>query len=62
MVESQIQDNFSFKYCATLAYVLCNHFDYTHAHVANLTKVDPRFELHDENSSSHVNQVELYSS
>ena len=54
-----MQDRSSCKFCTSMAYFLCNHFDDTHAYVDNLTQVDPGFALHDENSSSCVNQTEF---
>ena len=33
--------------------------NHAHEYVDNLTQADPRFALHDENSSSRVNQMEL---
>ena len=47
------------KFCITMAYFLSKQLNHTHAYVDNLTQVDPRFALNDENSSSRVNQTEL---
>ena len=44
-----------------MAYFLFDHFDHAHAYVDKLAQVDPRFDLHDVNTSSRVDQKELNS-
>ena len=62
MVESQIQDR-SFKILhydgLPNFFLLSKQMNHAHEYVDNLTQLDPRFALHDDNSSSRVNQMEL---
>ena len=54
-----MQDRFRFKFCAAFANFLCNYCHHAHAYIDDIIQVEPRVDLHDENTTSRVNQTEL---
>ena len=59
VVVSQAQDRSSFKILHYNGLLFSKQLNHTHTHFDKFTQVDPRFALHDENSSSRVNQTEM---